>query len=437
MRLRVFFGVLVVGLCASAPAAFAQLGGTIYLNFGGGDTPLGTLNAIDTSIFPGLNNTTDKTAVENKIVSRVQSDYNAFSLNITDVQPSGGDYITVTIGNKPGDASTLFGVANSIDWRNKVFADPAAESSVGVSLQAHANINGAKYSDNSNYSTSELGNVLANTVTHEIAHTLGLVHGDTVSTYASTAGTAAQKQAAVQSREFMTKSPDNTSFYAQGTLSFGAYSRLKLNVATHGIELENESGTHAMSYPGAADPIARAGDTGKTLATATPLHVGADGYVSVLGNLSSSGANTIDYYAFHGVAGETIFGEVLSQRLVADPAQGDIPGADSLINDPISPRLQLLNGVGTVLRNNDYPDTNSNFDGSGSDNVEGDALIYGYTLPATGTYYWAITDLSGGGGDYELFTIPEPASATMLLLIGAALSTRRRRPNHLADPGTA
>jgi hypothetical protein len=425
MRLRVLLSVLLLACFASAPAAFAQLAGTVYLDFGGGDSPLGNLNAIDTSIFPGLNNTTDKTAVKNKILSRVQSDYNAFSLNITDVLPA-GDHITVIIGNKPGDTSTLFGVANSIDWRNKVFADPAAEASVGISLEAHANINTAKYSDNTNYSTTELGNVLANTVSHEIAHTLGLVHGDTVSTYASTAGTAAQKQTAVQSKELMTKNPNNTNFYSQGTLSFGAYSALKLNVAAHGIELENESGAHSLSSPGSVDPIARTGDTGKTLATATPLHVGADGYVSVLGNLAATGANTIDYYAFHGVAGETIFGEVLSQRLVADPDQGDIPGADSLINDPISPRLRLLNSVGAILQSNDYPDTNSNFDGSGNDNVEGDALIYNFTLPATGTYYWTVNDLDNAGGDYELFTVPEPASATILLLLAAALAMPRR-----------
>jgi len=91
------------------------------------------------------------------------------------------------------------------------------------------------------------------------------------------------------------------------------------------------------------------------------------------------------------------------------------------------PQLTLLDNAGNVLRNNDYPDLNSNLDGSGNDNVEGDALIYGYAVPATGTYYWRVSDLSTGqpGGQYELFTVPEP-TAGLLLVLCVPLFVRKR-----------
>lgn len=430
MRKTTFLALnmLGIGLLAAQPALAAF---DVWVDFDNRDpannsgpqinTPLGILDSMDTSIFPGLNNTTDRTAVETKIVARLNTDYSGLGFNFTTTAPATFSYETVVIGNKVGDTSRLFGEADSIDWRNKNFGNV-----VGISLQAHFNYkldngslsNGHFNSTNTNYTTTNLGDVLANTASHELAHVLGLVHGDVISTYAGAAGAAAAKAAAVQSGELMTKGPKDANFYSNA-LAFGAYSQLKLKVATQGVLLENETGTTQFTLPGSSD-LGRSGDTGKSFATGTPVITGPLGVVSILGSLN----NDTDYYKFYGRAGQVVNGEVLSQRI--SEVENDSLTHTPLFSDFITPGINLLDANGAILQAGDFPA--SNLDGSGNDNLEGDTIIYNYTLPADGFYAWQVGSLPNGDhvGNYELFTnVPEPGFCLLAVLAGALLARRR------------
>ncbi len=431
LNIKVLCTNAIAILSLIAAQASAQVGGTIWLNYAGGasGTPMGNLNAMDVSIFPGLGGTpvqiaANNAAVQAKILQYVQADYQPFSLNILAGADPGGTRSIVNIGNKPGDLSEDYGVADQIDWRNKNF-----NNRIGVSLQAHfnftldnGNASNGKDTGNVNYTTDRIARVLANTVSHEIGHILGLKHGDPISTYSSTAGNVAAKQAAVQANEFMTLAPKEANFYGSG-LSFGEYSTTKLKGAASAsdlIKLQNEAGATGTSFPGGADPITRAGNTGATVSTGTLLLPDVNGRVDVLGQVGTGGPTVADYFKFTGVAGMKVRADVFSQLLTFNP-----PGApqDNVITDPIDPVLELLrfdSGLNSdvVVGSSIFP-AGGNWDGVGGDDVEGDAIMFDFQLPVNGLYAFRVYDSNTGagqGGSYEMFVqIPEPTIGIALL----------------------
>ena len=91
-----------------------------------------------------------------QILTEIENDYARFLVFFTGTQPTGGEFSTITLNDGPG-----FGIAEAIDFRN---LDKSDNATVNV---------------NSGASTSqEFVLLTATVVSHELAHLLGLRHGD-------------------------------------------------------------------------------------------------------------------------------------------------------------------------------------------------------------------------------------------------------------------
>jgi len=451
--------VVICGLFAAGPvsSARAQLAGTVWLDFVPNTPPAGypttaTLGA-ETSFanaLRGLNGLAgltngQVTTVENDITSIVQAKFGALSINITSnagdpaaVNPSpppGGDYSIVVLGNAAGANARVLGQANQIDWRNLSFND-----SVGLSVSAYNGFTNPPATVWSGPPNDTIAQALANTVAHEIGHTLGLVHDDAAATYAATAGTDAQKKTAVQNNDLMRANVTSFNSAVSTTTAFNSYSKIKLNVASNGILLENQAEQTAHGSPGGSDPIGDSGDTNTSFATALPLVTNGTGMVNVKGNIDESvNPAAIDYFKFNGRAGQVVDLEIYSlglEQLEGDTNSGRIPPGEAIGTSTLS----LLTAGNNLLVTSPSPQTadatHTNYDGALDNmgnpipNAYGDPLIYGYTLPADGTYF---VELQGSQtGFYELFAVvPEPTSLALasigFMAICCAVAKRWRR----------
>jgi hypothetical protein len=129
----------------------------------------------------------------------------------------------------------------------------------------------------------------------------------------------------------------------------------------------------------------------------------------------------IDYFKFNGRAGQVVNLEIYSlglEQLEGDTNSGRIPAGEAIGTSTLS----LLTAGNNLLTTSPFPQTadatHTNYDGALDNmgnpipNAYGDPLIYGYKLPADGTYY---VELQGSQtGFYELFAVvPEPSSIVL------------------------
>jgi hypothetical protein len=402
---------------------FGQLG-TVWVNFNGQavnhypdpntNTPPTTFNAFTlqqgtNSLFGTLTDAANLANVKTALVAHLNTDYAGTGTTFTLVQPGAGNYHTLVIGNpNGGDPTNLYGQVDFIDFRHKTLTH-----AVGVSVTAHAN----HAAPGGGWTEAAVAQVIANTASHELGHSFGLVHSDVISTFTDTAGAVGAKQTAVQGAEQMVKNPDNTNFFAD--LSFGRYSKLKLDISSGGVNVEIEDTTTAFKTAAQADP-ARAGDAGATVAAGTALNVDAKKRVTVLGNF---GANDTDVFTFNGTTGQVVTGEAfsitLSQR-IADTVD--------MFN------IDLIDSLGNVFATAGPGSSNINageFDGtSGIDtDTESRSLLFEFTLPKNDTWGFRLTGQGGDAtGDYEFLAIvPEPATLSMALALLIAAPIRRKR----------
>jgi hypothetical protein len=404
-RAYLIHAVALTVILTLSQTAHAQLAGTVWLDFVPNAPPAGypttaTLGA-ETSFanaVRGLNGLAGLTnaqmgIVEADVTSFVQSAFAGMSINIISnagdpsqapSAPPAGTYSLVVLGNAAGGNAGTLGLASQIDWRNLSFNDQ-----IGLSVSA---FNGFSVVSGNNFSgppnVDNIAQALANTVSHEIGHVLGLVHTDPAATYAATAGTDAQKKTAVQNNDLMRANVTSFNSAISTTTSFNSYSKLKLDVAAHGIQLENQAAQTAMGFPNTADPITETADTNVDFTNATPLIPGGNGLVNVLGRIQGSNLAGIDYYKFSGKAGTTVDFEIYSRGLEAETDNG--PGRIAPGSDIGSNTLVLVNSSNNEIVRSMFPTTaggNTNYDGSASPNDYGDSLIYNVTLPANDTYY--------------------------------------------------
>jgi hypothetical protein len=387
------------GLCA---AASAQIGGTVFLDYGGfNGTPQGNVTALDTTFFPGLA-AADLQPLKDAILADMRAAYTGFSINITDQLPA-GNFTRIVIGNTGTVSTDALGVANQIDFRNTRFDNIVSVLAKPITAAPFPAATRAQYAQ-----------CMANVASHELGHVLGLMHSDVVST------SVASGSAAVQDNEIMTAVRLYNGAREITTKTFGEYSKRKVYVGTHGVNLELENGTTTFYAPGSADP-ARAGATGATIGTAINLNFDTDSNVVVLGNLNSAA----DVYKFTAVKNTRVSTEVFSQALAAAVGTGT-PGFVSRIANPVTNAIvELLDSTGTVIQATQYTPS-SDFDGAAGGDAGSDALIYGFNIPADGTYGVRVRS-AANTGDYELYVaVPAPASMA-LLAFGLGVVSRRRR----------
>jgi hypothetical protein len=87
----------------------------------------------------------------------------------------------------------------------------------------------------------------------------------------------------------------------------------------------------------------------------------------------------IDYYSFHGTAGNTVTAEIYAQRLVLN---GDSASVDSHLDS----FLEILSSSCARVAYNDDISSTANLDS-----------LVSYRLPSAGTYYIRVSDASGNG----------------------------------------
>lgn len=434
VRALVTVSAVVLPFVAFQNSAYAQLAGTVWIDFVPNDPPadyptsatLGPETSFADAVtglngLAGLTNAQIET-VENDVTTIVRNDFGSLSINITSnagdpnaVNPSAppsGDYTTVVLGAAAGGNANVLGLASEIDWRNLNFND-----SVGISVPAFNGFTlGGSDFEGPMAGSDDIAQALANTVAHEIGHVLGLVHTDAAATYSATPGTDAQKKTAVQNNDLMRANVTSFASATSTTTAFNSYSQLKLSIAANGIMLENQAAETAMGQPNTVDPISETADTNTSMTNALPLLTNGTGMVNVLGQMQSNNIAGKDYFSFTGYAGQTVDFEVYALGLESesDNDDGRIPNGGSIGTN----ELFLLTAGNNLITGSPYPmtadATGTNYDGSTRmgnpiPNSYGDALIYNYSLTATGTYY---VELDGSrDGLYELFAVvPEPSS---------------------------
>jgi len=399
----------VVVVCAAAlcqTSAWAQLGGKVYIDFGGAtNSPLGAVTPLSVAGFTGLT-AADLPALKAAIMTRLQTAFSTFDVTITDTVPF-EDYTRMTIGSSAASTLNAFGVADEIDFRNK------RKDNVGaVRTDLMTSSPGFMQSTLANYAQ-----MVANIAAHEIGHTLGLTHSDPISTFVASNGGGG---AGVQSAEIMRSAVaafNGTREYAP--VSFGTYSRQKLVMSTQGVNVQTEGAAAAFLTPFTADPN-RSGDAGSLIATARELNFDTNNNDVVLGFVGGDS----DCFKLTVPEGTFITAELFSTILVAQ----QVPLGVGRITTPIDAILQIVDSNNLVLATETYG-SNLDIDGvNGADNGT-DKLIYRFAVPAAGTYGIRVRNAAqfGNGGSYELYVnIPAPGSASILAFGGMAAARRRR-----------
>jgi len=154
-----------------------EVGQIVWLNFegqadlthGGATWDMPTFQPTDL----GYANNDNRATLISEIVSAVEGHYAGLDLTVTTTQPTEGDYSTVHIGGNDtplyGGPGTLFGQADHVDIDNRVKVDDAVVFSREF---------GSFYGTGMGEDADTVRDRIAVTITHELAHNLGLRHVD-------------------------------------------------------------------------------------------------------------------------------------------------------------------------------------------------------------------------------------------------------------------
>ncbi|MEZ5164201.1 MAG: PEP-CTERM sorting domain-containing protein [Fimbriimonadaceae bacterium] len=313
------------------------------------------------------------------------------------ITPPAGAHEKIFFG--AATTSGAFGVADAIDWRNKMSSNTATVFSGNFGGMMSAGMFD-RATNLSRFATS-----LAGTAAHELLHNHGLQHYDAfgwpdISVSDGYAGVAGQQ---------------NDSIMATGSTGLTLERRTMPRVLNPLEMIKLEFGMGVTPTPGVT--VMEDGGSNGSFATAQfvlghTLAIAGGTAVNVDGSLSSSGDE--DIYKFHASLGSLITANTFSAL-----TEGD--SVDTLIT--------LYNDMGDVIFTNDNISyTTGSFGGVGFYST--DSIIMNYAADYTGYYYLEV-ESAGGSGDYELLlagidTVPEPATMFGLASLGL-LAFRRRK----------
>ncbi|MBI1310547.1 trypsin-like serine protease [bacterium] len=330
-------------------------------------------------------------AERDEIQTRLEADYAPFHVIFTQTQPTFGPYATIVFNDLgpyafiPG----LLGIAtDGIDFRNLMMSD-----SVLVDV-----FNGFP----TLVVSADIVTVTANVAAHELGHAMGLRHGDAFGPI----GTGIHTPPGAISYSPIFPGPSgatetNLHLMASGAstgqmiadyfsdLYFGARSAVKLSMfAFQGQVLNEQFNTHDTL--GTAQPITLV-DLPVPNTEQTGILAGMDFNVqatSVLGSISSAGQT--DVYSFDAQAGDLVNIELMSSVFAGNA----VPRITSFIDGTMS----VTDSNGNVIPY--YSATATNDD----EFETPDSIIIDLMIPADGTYYINVQDMTGTGvGQYELF----------------------------------
>jgi len=343
-------------------------------------------------------------ALVTDITSAVAADYARWSVSVgydfdpvtPGYQAPSGSYSHVDIGGYDGNASAhIFGMAEDIDWRNLNDSDSA------VIYSSEFDAWDSSYFDD----WDRLTNTLAGTTAHEMGHLLGLCHhhafgpiGDAgVPEYGATVWEGGSE---TNQHIMATGSTGLSKAERAADRDFGVREAWVLDAADGRITVHAEASDHGER------------DTAQLLSGGCSVAVTAS--ISVVGET--------DWYAFSWQEGDRVSLEVFSQRC-------------NRFTNPINPYFELYDPLGGLV---------DSYDDYWSYSTGTDAVLLDWLVPATGTWYAAVTDgdqaasgellygIGDGIGEYELWMhgqlVPEPATLCLLLGgLGALVLKRWRR----------
>ena len=342
------------------------------------------------------------TAEREEILSRIRQDYGRFDFSFTDIQPSSGDFSTVTVNDGP-----VLGVASAVDPRNLNRNDTATINSNGVAQ-----------------TSADFVTLTANVASHEFGHLLGLRHADAFgpigsgfdpNTFTGQVSPAFNGPFDASETSPHIIASDNTRAVLEVDQFFGERSAIKLAFNEQGTVIQ-ESGARKDNIQTAQffelEPII----VPNTIEQGINFGVG-DFDVDAIAITGSLSLGVTDFFQFNAEAGDLFNFQLFSTTLRDNP-------------DDFDTTLRLLNVDGSEV---DYFGADA-FNNNDLDST--DSFLVDVVLPEAGDYIVAVGSLAGfGSGDYELFAhrfngvvaVPEPTSFTALLMIGIAGLARRRR----------
>lgn len=358
---------------------------------------------------------TERTQLQDLIVSDLQTIYSGYQINFSTTDPGGTrDRINFGVDESAAGAGTLgfaplqignfsTGDDTNILPRNFAFAIETGDARSQQLL--------------------EIGRVLGGTAAHELAHSLGIQHyqaygnpGITPANYANTGG--------LQNQHIIATGPSGLSETGRETLrTFNRFERAVLDIT---------GGTIFGGQSVVANPITTntdSTDAGGTPGTARAvvLTAGATSGLQMALRLDElDGATTdVDVFSFTVASAGALIADVYSTNLFGASFDAQI-------------RLIGPNGT-TVLAANDDVSFNNNTFNVGTNNQELDPNLMNIQLASAGTYYLevsasAVPDanfLPAVGDDYQLLIgfapVPEPTGLAAVAAVGLALAARHRR----------
>ncbi len=126
-------------------------------------------DAMNATVFADANFTNaEVTAIQNSILAQIPTIYKGFTVNFVTTAPAMGNYERLTFGQTT--ATTLYGLADKLDYRNQSANDTARVFSANFS----------DFIDSNDRPTvlSHIATSLSGTGAHELGHDLGLQHYD-------------------------------------------------------------------------------------------------------------------------------------------------------------------------------------------------------------------------------------------------------------------
>ena len=308
-----------------------------------------------------------------QILEELERDYARFFVFFTQLEPTRGDFSTVTL-----NAGEPFGLAEAIDFRNLDRNDTAT-----VDVNSGAT------------TSAEFVTLTTSIVSHELGHLLGLRHGDSfgpigsgidINTIAASDynPTYPGPRAAVETRVHIMET-DSIFIEDRVPQFFSERSAIRLTFNEIGTVISEARGTKgtlatAQEIELVNMPVPNTLESGDN---ADPRDFDVDA-LAVVGSLSVNGQN--DFYRIEANGGDLLNIEVISEAI------------SERIADTIDPQVTVLDADGNAI---DYFGTPAFND----DEFETfDAILIDLELPSDGIYYIQINAFSANDtGSYELF----------------------------------